>query len=229
MPTIVAAGSRTMEGGTFMQIRFVRAVGAIAIAAAFAIIASAYGGAEREEAEWRDANAEIEAFMAARAAAEGDESGEAGSASRDSATGTEASVDRAAATTVSTGSIQSDGLDGANASLAADGAVAADSADTGDRAASADAGDNGASAAASDDSAEADAGKLDLNAATAEQLDALPGIGPTKAKAIVDYRSANGPFARVEQLTDVKGIGPAMLEKLKPLVVVGSPESPVEK
>ncbi|OBA75696.1 hypothetical protein A5641_24060 [Mycobacterium sp. 1554424.7] len=61
---------------------------------------------------------------------------------------------------------------------------------------------------------------LDLNAATQEQLDALPGVGPVTAAAIVAWRQANGKFTSVDQLADVDGIGPARLEKLRPLVRV---------
>lgn len=61
---------------------------------------------------------------------------------------------------------------------------------------------------------------VDLNSATVEQLDTLPGIGPVTASAIVAWRDANGPFSSVEQLGDVDGIGPARLEKLRDLVRV---------
>ncbi|MDT5112969.1 MAG: competence protein ComEA [Mycobacterium sp.] len=61
---------------------------------------------------------------------------------------------------------------------------------------------------------------VDLNAATIEQLDALPGVGPVTASAIVEWRTANGRFANVEQLGEVDGIGPARLEKLRELVHV---------
>lgn len=61
---------------------------------------------------------------------------------------------------------------------------------------------------------------LDLNAASVEQLDALPGVGPVTAAAIVAWRQANGRFTSVDQLADVDGIGPARLEKLRPLVRV---------
>ncbi len=61
---------------------------------------------------------------------------------------------------------------------------------------------------------------LDLNTATVEQLDALPGVGPVTAGAIVAWRQANGKFTSVDQLADVDGIGPARLEKLRPLVRV---------
>ncbi|AKS33413.1 ComEA family DNA-binding protein [Mycolicibacterium goodii] len=63
-------------------------------------------------------------------------------------------------------------------------------------------------------------GPLDLNTATVEQLDALPGIGPVTAEAIVAWRNANGQFAGVDQLGEVDGIGPARLEKLRGLVRV---------
>lgn len=56
--------------------------------------------------------------------------------------------------------------------------------------------------------------KVDLNTADAATLERdLLGIGATKAKAIVDYRQANGPFASVDELLEVKGIGTATLEK----------------
>jgi competence protein ComEA len=63
-------------------------------------------------------------------------------------------------------------------------------------------------------------GPLDLNTATAEQLDTLPGVGPATARRIVDYRSAH-PFASVEELKQVPGIGERRYEVLKDLVTVG--------
>lgn len=58
------------------------------------------------------------------------------------------------------------------------------------------------------------AAPIDLNTATAEQLaENLNGIGVAKAQAIVEYRSNNGPFTSVDQLTEVKGIGAATVEK----------------
>ncbi|MHB8707420.1 MAG: ComEA family DNA-binding protein [Desulfuromonadales bacterium] len=57
---------------------------------------------------------------------------------------------------------------------------------------------------------------LNLNDATIEQLDELPGVGPAMAGRIVAYRDENGPFKQVEQLDAVKGIGARTLEKLRP-------------
>jgi len=62
----------------------------------------------------------------------------------------------------------------------------------------------------------ADAAPVSLNRATAAELDALPGIGPSTAASIVEYRTAHGPFGSVDELLDVRGIGPAKLEQLRP-------------
>ncbi|TFV79480.1 ComEA family DNA-binding protein [Blastococcus sp. CT_GayMR19] len=63
-------------------------------------------------------------------------------------------------------------------------------------------------------------GRVDLNTATAGDLDALPGIGPVLAQRIVDHRTRNGPFRSVDQLDDVPGIGPATAAELAELVGV---------
>jgi competence protein ComEA len=59
---------------------------------------------------------------------------------------------------------------------------------------------------------------VDLNTATAEQLDALPGVGPVTAQKIIAYRQAHGPFTSVDQLDAISGIGPARIADLKGLV-----------
>ena len=64
------------------------------------------------------------------------------------------------------------------------------------------------------------AGPVNLNTATAAQLDALPGIGKSTAQRIVDYRQKNGAFKKIEELMNVKGVGEKSFLKLKPLITV---------
>jgi competence protein ComEA len=61
---------------------------------------------------------------------------------------------------------------------------------------------------------------IHLNQATAEQLQALPGVGPALSERIVDYRTEHGPFSSVDQLTSVKGVGSAKLAKFKKQLTV---------
>jgi competence protein ComEA len=65
-------------------------------------------------------------------------------------------------------------------------------------------------------------GVVNLNEATADEIERLPAIGPAKAKAIVDYRKQH-PFRRVEDLGKVKGIGRKTLVKLRPYVTLKGP------
>ncbi|MEV6255764.1 helix-hairpin-helix domain-containing protein [Nocardia sp. NPDC051911] len=64
------------------------------------------------------------------------------------------------------------------------------------------------------------AGRIDLNTASEAELDALPGVGPVTARAIINWRTTNGRFSTIEQLGEVEGIGPARLARLRDLVRV---------
>lgn len=64
--------------------------------------------------------------------------------------------------------------------------------------------------------------RLDVNQATVQEFDQLPGIGPALAQRIIDYRRSHGPFTGVEDLSLVKGIGPKKLDRLRGLVTVRS-------
>jgi competence protein ComEA len=70
---------------------------------------------------------------------------------------------------------------------------------------------------------EAPAQPIDINAASEQELVAIPGIGEATARLIVEWRKEHGPFRRVEDLMKVKGIGEKSFEKLRPFVKV-SPE-----
>ncbi len=63
---------------------------------------------------------------------------------------------------------------------------------------------------------------VNINTASADLLEKLPGIGPTTAQAIVAYRDANGPFITIEDLLKIPGIGPNTLEEIRGLITVGS-------
>lgn len=67
---------------------------------------------------------------------------------------------------------------------------------------------------------------VDVNSASRKALQALPGIGPALSERIVQYRSAQRPFQRIEELKRVDGIGPKTLADLRPTVTVSAPESP---
>jgi competence protein ComEA len=62
---------------------------------------------------------------------------------------------------------------------------------------------------------------VNINTASIAELDTLPGIGPTTAQKIIDYRTQNGPFLNIEDIINVSGIGPASYERLKDLITVG--------
>jgi competence protein ComEA len=66
----------------------------------------------------------------------------------------------------------------------------------------------------------ADGNKVNLNTASETDLQTLPGIGPAKATAIIEYREGNGPFKKIEDLMEISGIGDKTFEKLKESIVV---------
>lgn len=73
------------------------------------------------------------------------------------------------------------------------------------------------------------AGPVNINTATAAQLDALPGIGTKTAALIVEYREKNGPFKKVEELMNVRGVGEKSFLKLKPQLTVGAAKTDQEQ
>ena len=68
---------------------------------------------------------------------------------------------------------------------------------------------------------------VNINTATREELDALPGIGPVKSQAIIDYRTKNGPFKTPEDIMKVSGIKEGEYSKLKGLISVTGPTTPI--
>jgi competence protein ComEA len=62
---------------------------------------------------------------------------------------------------------------------------------------------------------------ININTASLAELDTLPGIGPTTAQKIIDYRTQNGPFINAEDIVNVSGIGPGTYERIKDLITVG--------
>jgi len=65
------------------------------------------------------------------------------------------------------------------------------------------------------------AGKININTATLAELESLPRIGPKVAQRIIDYRTQNGPFKKVEDLMKVQGIGEKIFNQLKDRITVG--------
>jgi len=65
---------------------------------------------------------------------------------------------------------------------------------------------------------------VDLNSATATELQQVPGIGPATAKAIIDFREKSGPFQRVEDILAIHGISKQTLERMRPYLTVKPPE-----
>ncbi|NOX88366.1 MAG: helix-hairpin-helix domain-containing protein [Calditrichaeota bacterium] len=67
---------------------------------------------------------------------------------------------------------------------------------------------------------------IDINKAGASELERLPYIGPKTARAIIEYRQANGPFKSVDELDNVKRIGPKTIERIKPYIYLTFPKKP---
>ena len=81
-----------------------------------------------------------------------------------------------------------------------------------------------ASAQAPQAEAQAASKAINLNLATVDQLETLPGIGRKTAERIVEHRTKNGNFKKIEELMNVKGIGEKSFLKLKPMIVVTPPK-----
>ncbi len=71
-----------------------------------------------------------------------------------------------------------------------------------------------------DEASGADSNRLDINQASVEQLETLPGIGRTRAEAIIEYRQKHGKFDTIEQIQNVPGIGPGIFEQIRELITV---------
>jgi competence protein ComEA len=63
-------------------------------------------------------------------------------------------------------------------------------------------------------------GQVDINTASAQELEELPGIGPTLAQSIIEHRESHGPFSTIEEIMDVRGIGQGVLENIRELITV---------
>lgn len=63
--------------------------------------------------------------------------------------------------------------------------------------------------------------RVNINTANLEELDTLPGIGPSTAQAIIDHRRQYGKFQRIDEITNVTGIGPATYDRIKDLITAG--------
>jgi competence protein ComEA len=64
---------------------------------------------------------------------------------------------------------------------------------------------------------------IDINTATVKELEQLPGVGPTTAKAIIEFRARAGHFQRVTDLLVIRGISESKLKKMRPYITVGPP------
>lgn len=83
--------------------------------------------------------------------------------------------------------------------------------------------------AGADEAQPSQRGVVNVNTATSEQLQLLPGIGPALAERIIAFREANGPFEKADELVAVRGIGEKSLTKLRPYVVTSGTTNLTEK
>jgi competence protein ComEA len=71
------------------------------------------------------------------------------------------------------------------------------------------------------DTSHVNAGRVNINTATLDELNALPGIGPTTAQSILDYRLQHGPFKVIQEIQNVPGVGPATFAVIQDYISVG--------
>ena len=86
-----------------------------------------------------------------------------------------------------------------------------------------------AAVAGAEDGQPAHKGAVNVNTASSEQLQLLPGVGPALAERIIAFRDANGPFEKVDELVAVRGIGEKSLAKLRPYIVTTGKTDLTEK
>ncbi|WP_051620514.1 ComEA family DNA-binding protein [Paenibacillus sp. UNC451MF] len=178
---------------------------------------TAWKEAIRESTEWRLANDDMQRLLTEQAE---QKAGQKGTSGRGDANNSQAapknSSGSAATKEASAKSQESEAKEQAVTSAPADKEASSNGLQP-----SADAATEPVSSASNSLSTSSQDSKLNINKATEKELDALPGIGESKAKAIVAYREKlGGRFKSVDQLLDVKGIGDKLLAKMKPYITV---------
>jgi competence protein ComEA len=161
---------------------------------------------------WTPVNAEVSTALGQESAGAGSKAPVAASGGSDSVTQQEAAVGQPSENEAGNGSVgEAGGSPGTTASTAGG--------DAGPGAAAAGAGGTVNSTDGIGESASStDTGRISINRAGLAELQEIPGIGEKKAQAILEYRKTHGTFASIDELTQVKGIGDKMLEKMKPYI-----------